>query len=43
MEQKRHYEGLTDTEVLASREQHGANVLTPCEKDPLWKQFLEKF
>ena len=43
MEQKRHYEGLTDTEVLASREQHGANVLTPCEKNPLWKQFLEKF
>ena len=43
MGQKKHYEGLTDTEVLESREQYGANVLTPREKDPLWKQFLEKF
>lgn len=43
MGQKKHYEGLTDTEVLKSREQYGANVLTPREKDPLWKQFLEKF
>lgn len=24
-------------------EKYGANVLTPPEKDPLWKQFLEKF
>ena len=29
--------------MLKSREQYGANVLTPREKDPLWKQFLEKF
>ena len=43
MKQKKHYEGLTDTEVLKNREQYGANVLTPREKDPLWKQFLEKF
>ena len=43
MKQKKHYEGLTDTEVLKSREQYGANVLTPREKEPLWKQFLEKF
>ncbi|MES5169571.1 cation-transporting P-type ATPase [Prevotella melaninogenica] len=43
MRQKKHYEGLTDTEVLKSREQYGANVLTPREKEPLWKQFLEKF
>ena len=43
MRQKKHYEGLTDTEVLKSREQYGANVLTPQEKEPLWKQFLEKF
>ena len=43
MEQKKHYKGLTDAEVLASREQHGANILTPPEKEPLWKQFLEKF
>jgi Ca2+-transporting ATPase len=29
--------------VLESREKHGVNVLTPPEKDPLWKQYLEKF
>ena len=38
-----HYTGLTQQEVEASREQHGQNVLTPVEKDPLWKQFLQKF
>ena len=43
MEKKVHYEGLTDAEVLESRKRYGANVLTPPEKDPLWKQFLEKF
>lgn len=43
MEKKVHYEGLTDAEVLESRKKYGANVLTPPEKDPLWKQFLEKF
>ncbi len=35
--------GLTDAEVERSRRKHGDNVLTPPEKDPLWKQFLEKF
>ena len=43
MGQKKHYEGLTDIEVLESRSLHGSNVLTPRKKDPLWKQFLEKF
>ena len=43
MEQKHHYTGLTDAQVLESRSKHGANVLTPPEKEPLWKQFLEKF
>ena len=43
MEQKRHYTGLTDAQVLESRRKNGANVLTPPEKEPLWKQFLEKF
>lgn len=42
-QQKHRYTGLTPTEVSQSRAQHGANVLTPPEKDPLWKQFLEKF
>ena len=43
MQNKPHYTGLTQAQVEASREKHGANVLTPPEKDPLWKQFLEKF
>lgn len=43
MEQKHHYTGLTDAQVLESRKKNGANVLTPPEKEPLWKQFLEKF
>lgn len=43
MEQKHHYTGLTDAQVLESRKKNGANVLTPTEKEPLWKQFLEKF
>jgi Ca2+-transporting ATPase len=43
MEQKHHYTGLTDAQVLESRKQHGENILTPPEKESLWKQFLEKF
>ena len=43
MEPRCHYSGLTDAEVLESRKQYGENVLTPAEKEPLWKQFLEKF
>jgi len=35
--------GLTDEQVKQSRQEHGANTLTPPERDPLWKQFLEKF
>ena len=35
--------GLSDEEVLISREKNGTNVLTPPEKEPLWKKFLEKF
>lgn len=34
--------GLSDAQVLASREKHGTNELTPPAKTPLWKQFLEK-
>lgn len=43
MDQKKHYTGLTDAEVLASREKFGENLLTPPKKTPLWKLFLEKF
>lgn len=35
--------GLTLEEVRKSREKHGINVLTPPEKEPVWKQFLGKF
>jgi len=43
MEHKKHYTGLSDKEVLASREKYGENLLTPPKKTPLWKLFLEKF
>ena len=43
MEQKKHYTGLTDEQVLESREKHGNNILSPPEREPLWKLFLEKF
>ena len=35
--------GLTHAEVEASRRKYGDNLLTPPEKEPVWKQFLEKF
>ena len=35
--------GLTSQQVEESRLKYGSNVLTPPEKDSLWKQFLEKF
>ena len=38
-----HYQGLTDEQVLESRKKYGSNVLTPPEKDSLWKMYLEKF
>ncbi len=43
MEQKHHYTGLTDAEVSESRKRNGVNILTPPEKEPLWKQFMRKF
>ena len=38
-----HYRGLSSAEVIESRKKNGANILTPPPKDPLWKQWLEKF
>ena len=35
--------GLTGEQVIASRREHGSNVLTPPAREPLWKQFLHKF
>ncbi len=43
MSHPHHYSGLTDAEVLESRKIHGINILTPPEKEPLWKLFLGKF
>ncbi|WP_372368222.1 calcium-translocating P-type ATPase, PMCA-type [Candidatus Uabimicrobium sp. HlEnr_7] len=39
----KHLKGLTDAEVIESREKNGANVLTPPPRDPWWRLFLEKF
>ena len=35
--------GLTSGQVEQSRAEHGDNTLTPPKKEPVWKQFLEKF
>lgn len=43
MEHKKHHYGLTDQQVLESRAKHGANVLTPKDKDPWWIDFFKKF
>jgi len=43
MSKSKHYNGLSAREVEESRARHGVNVLTPPEKTPLWKRFLEKF
>lgn len=36
MEQKHHYMGLNDAQVLESRRKHGVNILTPPEVQSLW-------
>lgn len=41
MEQKHHYTGLTDAEVLESRQRYGVNVLTPPEKETIWDTLKE--
>lgn len=35
--------GLTDDEVLKSRQLHGENVLTPPKKTSAWKLYLDKY
>ncbi|MDO4510930.1 MAG: calcium-translocating P-type ATPase, PMCA-type [Bacteroidales bacterium] len=35
--------GLTEAQVEESRAQHGSNMLTPPERTPAWKQFLQTF
>ena len=41
--QKQHYTGLSDAQVLESRAKHGKNILTPPKKDSLLKLFFSKF
>lgn len=41
MKTTKHYVGLTDAQVLESREKNGANVLTPPKEDSLWDQIKE--
>ena len=41
--QKQHYTGLSDAQVLESRAKYGKNILTPPKKDSLLKLFLSKF
>lgn len=43
MEHKHYYSGLSNQEVLESRDKHGKNILTPPKREPIWKLFLEKF
>ena len=43
MSKRNRNRGLTSEQVIASRREHGANVLTPPAREPLWKQFLLKF
>ena len=38
-----YHSGLTDNEVLQSREKNGVNLLTPPKRPSLWKHNLEKF
>lgn len=43
MEKAKQLTGLTDAQIIESRKKHGANVLTPPEKEAWWKEFLLKF
>ncbi len=36
-------QGLTAEEVLASRREHGENVLTPPKRQSMWRLYLEKY
>lgn len=38
-----HRLGLTEEEVLQSRDKYGVNLLTPPKRPSLWKLYLEKF
>ena len=40
---KIHDTGLSAEQVIASRQQYGPNIITPPEREPLWRQFVKKF
>ena len=37
------YQGLSEEQVIKNREEFGTNIISPPDKVPLWKLFLEKF
>lgn len=39
--QKHHYSGLSDAEVLENRKLYGVNILTPPEKETIWDKIKE--
>jgi len=39
----KHYTGLSSEQVIENRKKFGSNILTPPQRDPWWKLFLEKF
>lgn len=42
-EEKKQIKGLSDEQVKASRAKYGHNVLTPPDRESVWKLLLEKF
>lgn len=40
---KAQMQGLSEQEVISSREKHGVNLLTPPQRPSMWKLYLEKF
>lgn len=40
---EKHYTGLTDAQVLESRQKHGANIFVAPEEESVLKKFLERF
>lgn len=43
MPQQRRFEGLSETQINASRIKHGSNILTPPVKESLFSRFISKF
>lgn len=41
--ENKHFQGLSEQQVQESRRKYGTNEFSQTEKEPLWKQFLEKF